>query len=127
VDLVRSHLDALHISRLAEWDVLAFIYRNGTSLASAEKIARLVGYSGAEVFAALDSLTSAGLIQRSRNSHGVRLFQFAAAGLGESWQRPLEELMKVAEDRQGRLLLIRNLRQASAGKEMRKRGALHLA
>ena len=126
LDLIGRHLDALGIGRLAEWDVLAFIYLHGTSLASAEQISRLLGYNKAVVGAALESLTSTGLVQRSRNSHGIRLYRFTAAGPEDSRQRALEELIKVAKERRERLLLIRHLRQA-AGKEQRGRGGLHLA
>jgi DNA-binding IclR family transcriptional regulator len=125
LDLVRGHLDALRICRLDEWDVLVFIYHHGTSLASAEKISLLLGYTEATVGAALESLTSSGLVQRSRNSQGVRLYQFGAAVPGDSRRRSLEELMKLAEQRQGRLLLIGHLRQA-AGKEGRRGGGLRL-
>jgi DNA-binding MarR family transcriptional regulator len=77
VDLVGRHLETLRIYNLADWDVLVFVYRHGTSLVSAEQIARLLGYGKTAVGAALESLTSTGLVQRSRNSHGVRLYQFA--------------------------------------------------
>ena len=106
---------------------MAFIYRHGTSLASAEQIARLLGYDRAAVGAALDSLTTTGLLQRSRNSRGVRLYRFAAAAPDDIRRRSLEELMKMAEEREGRLLLIGHLRQAAAGKELRGRAGLHLA
>jgi DNA-binding MarR family transcriptional regulator len=126
LDLIGRHLDALGIGRLAEWDVLAFIYLHGTSLASAEQISGLLGYNKAIVGAALESLTSTGLIQRSRNYHGVRFYRFTAAGPEDSQQRALEELMKVAKERPERLLLIRHLRKG-AEEERRGRGGLHLA
>ena len=125
MDRFREHLDTLGIGQVAEWDVLVFIYRYGTSLASADQISRLLGYNRAIVGAALETLSLTGLVQRSRNSHGVRLYQFAAAGPEDSRQRALEELM--AEERQGRLLLIRHLQQPAAGKEKRECGGLHLA
>ena len=129
LDLVSEHLEILHIRSLPEWDVLAFIYRHGASLASAEHIARLLGYPRAEAGAALDSLTTAGIIQRSRNSHGVRLYQFAAALPDDGRRRAVEELIRIAGTREGRLRLIGCLRRASAnaGKAMRGRGGLHLA
>jgi len=121
-----QHLKTLGITYLAEWDVLAFIYRSGTSLASAEKIARLVGYSKTAVGSALELLTSTGLVQRSRNSHGVRLYQLASAVPDDSRRRSLKELVRLAEERQGRLLFVRHL-QAAAAKQLRGRGGLHLA
>ena len=113
---LRRHLEILRIGSLAEWDVLAFLYLHGTSLASAEQISRLLGYRGAEVGSALDSLASTGLVSRSRNSHGVRLYRFAAAISDEEQRRSLQELIRFAQERQGRLLLIAQL-QHGAGKE----------
>jgi hypothetical protein len=107
---VEKQLNELGIGSLAEWDVLAFINSHGTSIASAENISRLLGYSKASVGAALDSLTSAGLIQRSRNSNGVRIYQPAALE-GDLRQRALHELMQMGEGRDGRLLLIKHLGQ----------------
>jgi DNA-binding transcriptional ArsR family regulator len=124
-DLFRKNLEALRIRHLAEWDVLAFIYRHGTNLVSADHITRLLGYGKALVGAALDSLTSTGLVKRSRNSHGVRLYKIAAATPDDPRGSCLEELMKVTEERRGRLLLIALLRHA-AGKEPRGRGGLNL-
>jgi biotin operon repressor len=117
MDLVGRHLETLRIFNLTEWDVLAFICRHGTSLASAEQIARLLGYGKAAVGAALDSLTSIGLVKRSRNSRGVRLYQSAPAVSGDPRQSSLEELIKVAEERQGRLLLIGHLQRPAAGEQ----------
>jgi hypothetical protein len=107
------------------WLVLAFIYRHGTNLASADHIARLLGYGKVVVGAALDSLTSTGLVKRSRNSHGVRLYQIAAVIPGGRGPL-LEEMMKLTEERRGRILLIAHLRQAS-GSELRGRAGLRLA
>jgi DNA-binding MarR family transcriptional regulator len=121
-DAVVKHLNILRIARLVEWDVLAFIHRHGTSLASAEKIAALVGCTKVEVGAALESLSANGLLLRSRNSHGVRLYRS-----DPQQQLAIEELMKIAEDRQGRLLLAKQFHRAARGGDMRERGGLHLA
>lgn len=121
-------LTALRIAHVAEWDVLAFIYHHGTSLASDEKIALLLGYTKVVVGSALDSLTSKGLVQRSRNSRGVRLYRFFFGAVPDDpLRRALQELLKIADDREGRLLLIKHLRQATAGKELRGSGGLHFA
>jgi hypothetical protein len=124
---VVNNLNTLGIAHLAEWDVLAFIYGHGASLASAEKIAALLGYSKPDVGSALDSLTAKGLVERSRNSHGVRLYRFVGAGSNDSLRLALEELMKIAEDRRGRLLLAGQLRPTARGENVRERGGLHLA
>lgn len=126
-DAVVRHLNTLGIAHLAEWDVLAFIYSHGASLSSAEKIAALLGYSKADVGSALESLTAKGLVERSRNSRGVRLYGFTGAGPNDSVQLALEDLMKIAESRQGRLLFAKHLRQNERGEDLRERGGLHLA
>jgi DNA-binding MarR family transcriptional regulator len=126
-DAVVRNLGTLGIEHLAEWDVLAFVYHHGTSIANAEQISSLVGYTKAIVGVALESLTAKGLVQRSRNAHGVRLYRTVRAVPGDPLQLALEELLKIAEDRQGRLLLSRHLRHATSGRDLRGRGGLHLA
>ena len=127
MDTVIRNLKLLRISSLAEWDVLVFIHRHGTSLASAENIARLLGYTPAVVSAALDSLSSKALIERSRNSHGVRVYRHSSAIHDEARRSSFEELISVAEDRPGRLVLIRNLPQNAPDPQIGMRGGLHLA
>jgi DNA-binding MarR family transcriptional regulator len=127
VNTVVDHLKTLGIARLAEWDVLMFIYRHGTSLADADRLSRLLGYNRAAVGAALDALTSSGLVRRSRNSNGIRLYRFPDRIPDESRRRALEELTKLADERQGRLLLVKSLPETARDKELRARGGLHLA
>jgi DNA-binding MarR family transcriptional regulator len=127
VNTVVDHLKTLGISRLVEWDVLIFIYRHGTSLADADRLSRLLGYNRAAVGAALDTLTTSGLVQRSRNSNGIRMYRFVVGVRDEPRRRALEELIKLADERQGRLLLVRSLPQTARDKEFRARGGLHLA
>jgi len=126
-DAVMKHLNTLGLAQLAEWDVLAFIHHHGTNLASAGQIAALVGYTKIVVGSALESLTAKGLVQRSRHSHGVRFYQSADMPPGGPLRIALEGLVKVAEDRQGRLLLATYLRQAARDRDLRARGGLHLA
>jgi hypothetical protein len=126
-DAVVKYLGTLGIVDLAEWDVLAFVHNHGTSLSSAEKISTLVGSTKAVVGAALESLTAKGLVKRSRNSRGVRIYQSVVGFPGDPAQLALQEMLKVAEDRHGRLLLISHLRQGACGKDLRGRGGLHLA
>ena len=127
MDLLRGHLDNLRITNLPEWDVLAFIYVHGTNLASAEQIARLLGHRRAAVSDALDSLTSTGLVQRSRDLKGVRLYQLAPAVEGDSRWHSQEELIRITGDRNGRLALIGHLRQAGGREAWHEHGGLHLA
>ena len=126
-DAIRDHFEALKIYHVAEWDVLAFLSEHGTTLASAEQIARLLGHSRVTVGCALDLLTGSGLVQRSRSSNGVRLYRFSTLIASDSLRFSLNELMKAAKDRKGRLLLIHYLQQISTKKALRERSGLHLA
>src|SRR5215472_16125997 len=74
---VEGWLKTLGVESLPQWDVLVFLCRHLTSLVGAEHIARLLGYETGAVVAALDSLESLGLVNRSRVDQGVRLYQFA--------------------------------------------------
>ena len=98
------------LTLIYHWDVLVFIYRHSTSLVSAELIARLLGYATAEVVAALEHLEALGWVSRSRVSQAVRLYQFtvpAEAPPGDAWHR----LLRLADSRPVRLLLVRRWRQ----------------
>jgi DNA-binding MarR family transcriptional regulator len=106
---VEGWLKTLGIESLCQWDVLVFLYRHQSSLVSAEHIARFLGYATAEVVAALDSLESSGLVERSRVSQGVRLYQLAAPP-DPALRDALKQLMTFAYSRIARLLLARKLR-----------------
>ena len=103
---VEGWLKTLGIESLCQWDVLVFLYRHQSSLVSAEHIARFVGYATAEVVAALDSLESSGLVERSRVSQGVRLYQLTAPA-DPTHSDALERLMTFADSHTVRLLLAR--------------------
>jgi hypothetical protein len=109
--LVQGYLESLGISLIGDWDVLVFLYRHQASLASTEQIARLLGYPGNVVGDALDTLESLRLVQRSRDSHGVRLYQFVFSEVHLPPESCFRQLMTLAENRTGRLLLAKKLRQ----------------
>ena len=106
---VEGWLKTLGIESLCQWDVLVFLYRHQSTLVSAEHIARFLGYATAEVVAALDSLESSGLVQPSRVSQGVRLYQLTAPA-DPTRRDALERLMTLADSHTVRLLLGRRLR-----------------
>jgi len=106
---VNRWLKTLGIESLCQWDVLVFVYRHQSSLVSVEHIARFLGYAIAEVVAALDSLESSGLVERSRVSQGVRLYQVAASA-DPTCRDALERLMTLADSHSVRLLLARRPR-----------------
>ena len=106
---VEGWLKTLDIESLCQWDMLVFMDRHPSILVSAEHIARFLGYATAEVGAALDSLESSGLVERSRVSNGVRLYQLTAPA-DPTRRNALERLMNLADSRTLRLLLTRRLR-----------------
>ena len=106
---VEGWLKTLGIESLCQWDVLVFLDRHQPSLVSADHIARFLGYATAEVVAALDRLESSGLVERSRVSQGVRLYQLTAPA-DPTHRDALERLMTLADSRTLRLLLARTLR-----------------
>ena len=105
---VEGWLKTLGIESLYQWDVLIFVYRHQSSLVSAEDIARFMGYATAEVVAALDSVESSGLVERSRVSQGVRLYQLTAPA-DPTRRDALERLMTLVDCHTVRLLLARRL------------------
>ncbi len=106
---VEGWLKTLGIESLCQWDVLVFLDRHQSSLVSAEHIARFLGYATAEVVAALDSLGSSGLVERSRVSQGVRLYQLTAPA-DPARRDALERLKSLADSHTVRLLLARRPR-----------------
>jgi DNA-binding MarR family transcriptional regulator len=104
------------ISLLSEWDVFAFVYRHGASLASSNHIARLIGYENTVVRAALDRLEREKLIARSRPSKGVRFYRILAS-TDAGRQRCLQQIVSLSETRAGRLLLARRLKPNGSNRD----------
>jgi DNA-binding MarR family transcriptional regulator len=105
-------LEMLGISVVAEWDVLLFLLRHGTTIASDANMVRLIGYSPSVIKSALEGLTKAGLIQSSR-SDGTGLYKLIPLDT-PARQDCLEALIKMADLRSGRLQLIGALRKSRA-------------
>ena len=118
---IQDCLKSLGLSSLADWDVLVFLYRHQASLASAEQIAHLVGYSINAVGDSLDRLESQGLVERSRPSRGVRFYQFVVTEAHRAPEGCFRQLISLAENRTGRLLLVKHIRQ-NAGLQIAARG-----
>ena len=106
--LVHSCLLGLGISLLSEWDVLAFVYRHGSSLTSTDQIARLVGHERTVVGAVLDRLQREKLIERSRLSQAVRFYRIVPS-IDAERQRCLQHLATLSDSRAARLLLAKRL------------------
>jgi len=124
--LVLERLQTLGVALLSEWDSLAFLYRHAASLGAAAQIARLIGYDKAEIAAALHRLEALGLIQRSRDSQGIRLYQFSAPP-EPSRHSCLLELMSLAENRTGRVLLLKHLKRTRPEPRQSRNSGLRLA
>ena len=106
---VEGWLKTLGIESLCQWDVLVFLYRHQPTLVRAEYMSRLLGNTTAEDVAALDSLESSGLVQPSRVSQGVRLYQLTAPA-DPTRRDALGRIMTLADSHTVRLLLGRRLR-----------------
>ena len=103
---VEGWLKTLGVESLCQWDVLVFLDRHPSILVSTDHIALFVGCATAEVVAALDRLESSGLVERSRVSQGVRLYQVTASA-DPARRDALERLMTLADSPTVRLLLAR--------------------
>jgi DNA-binding MarR family transcriptional regulator len=110
---VEGWLKTLGITLLCQWDMLVFLDRHPSLLIGAEHISFFLGYAAAEVVAALDSLESSGLVEPSRVSQGVRLYQVTTSA-DPARRDALERLMTVAASHSVRLLLARRRREGSA-------------
>jgi hypothetical protein len=109
--LIRENLNSAGISSLSDLDVLSFIYRHRASLGSADQIARLLGYPREAVGNSLGTLEARGLIRRSRASQDVHLYQFLCFETDNPRHESVLQLMRLAGDRAGRLLIVNQLRQ----------------
>jgi DNA-binding MarR family transcriptional regulator len=123
---VIERLQVLGVELLTEWDVLVFLYGHAASLCTAAQIAQLIGYDKAEIVAALHRLEALGLIQRSRVSQGIRFYRFSAP-VETSRRAGLLELMTLAQNRAGRLLLLKHLKRPVFLQRRRRHGGLRLA
>ena len=106
---VEGLLKTLGITSLCQWDMLVFLHRHPSLLIGAENIPFFLGYAMAEAVAALDSLDSLGLVERSLVSQGVRLYEVTASA-DPARRDALERLMTLADSRTVRLLVARRLR-----------------
>jgi DNA-binding MarR family transcriptional regulator len=123
---VFEHLQTLGVALRSEWDAMDFLYHHSSSLCSVSKIARFIGYDKAEVGDALHKLEVLGLIQCSRISQGIRIYQFSEPA-ENSRRSCLRELMSLSQYRTGRLLLLRHLKGSRHEGRRRRDSGLRLA
>ena len=125
VEIIKRVL-ALGIAFLSEWDALEFLYRHPSSLCSQADIARLIGRDKVEIGEALSSLENLGLIERSRVSQGIRFYRVAEPA-DAARRSCLVELMSLARNRTGRLLLLKHLKYPRHDLRRRRDGGIRLA
>jgi len=106
---VQSCLESIGISLFCDLDVLAFVYRHGASLTSADQIARLIGYESAVVSGALDRLEREKLIERSQPSQGVRFYRILAS-TDAARQGCVQQLVNLSRTRAGRVRLAKQMK-----------------
>ena len=110
---IEGWLKTLGVKSIVEWDTVVFLYRYHASLMTAEHIARMLGCATNEVINAMDSLEFVGLVERSRTSQGVRLYQFTRP-IGPTRGDAFDGLMSIAESRAIRLFLARKWRRQAS-------------
>ena len=94
-------------------DLLVFFARHPRTLVASEHLAVLLGYEFTQTAASLDVLHRAGLITMSENPlDTAHIFVFTTGDQGAGW---LPDLLELASRRDGRLALLRALRERSAG------------
>ena len=90
-------------------DLLLFFYRHPRAFLISERLAQYVGYDLPQVAQSLDTLITAGLLQRSPNAtHPAQLYVLARGSPLGGW---VSSLLRVAEKREGRLAVIQALKQ----------------
>ncbi len=119
-------LQSLGLSLVTELDTLAFLYSHSVCLCTAAQIAGLIGYEEAEIGSALHRLEEVGLIHRSRNAEGRRLYRFSEPSESER-HSCLRDLMSLTQNRTGRLLLLKHLRRPRQERRRNRGGGLRLA
>jgi hypothetical protein len=98
-------------------DLLVFFARHPRTLLASEQLAILLGYEFTQIAASLDVLQRAGLITMSENPLDTgHIFVFTTGDPGAGW---LPDLLELASTREGRLALVRALRERSAGNRRR--------
>jgi hypothetical protein len=98
-------------------DLLVFFARHPRTLLSTEMVAILLGYEFTQIADSLDVLQRASLITMSQNPlDTAHIYVFTTGDQGAGW---LPDLLQLASTREGRLALVRALRERSAGADAR--------
>jgi hypothetical protein len=88
----------------SDLDLLLFFARHPRSLLASEAVAAFLGYDLKDIAESLETLLSAGLLQRTQTeAHAARMYVFAADAPDGGW---LPSLLRLASTREGRLALL---------------------
>ena len=114
LDDARRLLDRIDLlGNPCDLDLLVFFARHPRTLLASEQLAILLGYEFTQIAASLDILQRAGLITVSPNPlDTAHIFVFTTGDQGAGW---LPDLVQLASTREGRLALMRGLRERPAG------------
>jgi hypothetical protein len=94
-------------------DLLIFFARHPRTLMGNNQLAILLGYEFKQITVSLDILARAGLLTVSENpAYSARMYEFVAGDQSAAW---LPDLLQLASTREGRLALVRPLKERSAG------------
>jgi hypothetical protein len=95
-------------------DLLIFFARHPRTLMGNDQLAILLGYEFKQIAVSLEILERAGLLTVSENpTYLARMHEFIAGDGSAAW---LPDLLELASTREGRLALVRPLKQRAAGK-----------
>ena len=93
-------------------DLLLFFYRHPQAYLHRERLAEYVGYDLPQVERSLETLMTAGLLQKSqRSTRPARLYVLKRSSTLGGW---LASLLRIAADREGRLAVIHALKQRAS-------------
>jgi hypothetical protein len=114
VDHARRLLDRIDLlGNPCDLDLLVFFARHPRILLANDQLAVLLGYEFTQIAASMDVLQRAGLITVSQNPIDTAQIHFFTTG-GDQSTGWLPDLLELASTREGRLALVRALRERAA-------------
>ena len=97
------------LKHACDLDLLLFFHRHPWALLISDRLATYVGYDLPQVAESLDTMITAGLLQRSRDTtRPARLYVLTR---GSPLAGSLSSLLRIAATREGRLAVIHALKQ----------------
>ena len=114
MDRARRLLDRIDLlENPCDLDLLVFFARHPLTLLASQQLAVLLGYEFTQIAASLGRLQRGGLLITSHNpTYIAQKYVFAAGDQNAEW---LPDLLQLNSTREGRLVMIRALKERSAG------------